>query len=349
MMQVSQKFKFKKNKVEPPNFYLGAKLSKKKLNGRDVWTMSSAEYVKAAIDNIEEQLFKRNQKLPSRVTTPIAQGFIAELDVTPELTPANITLFQEYIGVLRWAAEIGRVDILTELSMLSAYQASPRQGHLEQVYHIFAYLKKKPKLTLYFDPHEPDINPEWFMHGDNTVSFKEQYRDANEELPPPHLIPEPLGMSVSTTAYVDASHAANKVTRRSHTGFILFLNRAPIIWYSKRQNTVEASTFSSEFIALKCCLEHITSLRFKLRMFGVPILESTKVFCDNESVVKNSSILSSTLNKKHSSIAYHSVRWAVAAGIIKVAWINTFYNLADAMTKRLTAARRNQLFGEWTF
>ena len=66
----------------------------------------------------------------------MAQNFIAELDVTPELTPANITLFQEYIGVLRWAAEIGRVDILTELSMLSAYQASPRQGHLEQVYHI---------------------------------------------------------------------------------------------------------------------------------------------------------------------------------------------------------------------
>ena len=94
-------------------------------------------------------------------------------------------------------------------------------------------------------------------------------------MPPKHRIPEPLARPVSAIAYVDASHAANKVTRRSHTGFIIFINKSSIVWYSKRQNTVEVSTFSSEFIAAKCCLEHITALRFKLRMFGVPVIEST--------------------------------------------------------------------------
>ena len=84
-------------------------------------------------------------------------------------------------------------------------------------------------------------------------------------------------------------------------------------------------------------------------MFGIPIDGPAKMFCDNESVVKNSSVLSSTLNKKHSSIAYHSVRWAVAAGIVKIAWIDTKYNLADAMTKRLTVDSRDRLFGEWTY
>jgi hypothetical protein len=69
------------------------------------------------------------------------------------------------------------------------------------------------------------------------------------------------------TAFVDASHAANKKTRRSHTGYVIFLNRAPIVWYSKRQQTVETSTFSSEFIALKACLEAVEHLRFKLRCF----------------------------------------------------------------------------------
>ena len=67
-----------------------------------------------------------------------------ELDTSPELDHP----YQELIGMLRWSVEIGKVDILTELSMLSSYQASPRQGHLEQIYHIFGYLKKKPKLTL---------------------------------------------------------------------------------------------------------------------------------------------------------------------------------------------------------
>ena len=116
-----------------------------------------------------------------------------------------------------------------------------------------------------------------------------------------------------------------------------------------RVNTFESSTFSSEFIALKACTEAITALCYKLRMFGVLIDDSTKVLCDNESVVKNSSKLDSSLNKKHCALAYHAVRWAVAASIITVGWIPTDYNIADALTKRLTANKRDLLFGSWTY
>ena len=84
-------------------------------------------------------------------------------------------------------------------------------------------------------------------------------------------------------------------------------------------------------------------------MFGVPVESPTNVLCDNLSVVRNSSVLSSTLNKKHSSIAYHSTRWHIAAGVIRVAWINTEDNLADAMAQRLTAEKRDRLFGGWTY
>ena len=139
----------------------------------------------------------------------------------------------------------------------------------------------------------------------NRNDFAEIYRDAEELLP--HRMPKPRGRSITTTAFVDASHAANKVTRRSHSGYVVFINRAPIVGYSKRQQTVETSTFSAEFIALKVCLEAIEHLRFKLRCFGVPLSsgEATHVFCDNESVVKNTTNVESTLNKKHSSVAYH--------------------------------------------
>ena len=164
-------------------------------------------------------------------------------------------------------------------------------------------------------------------------------------------MPVPRGRSVVTTAYVDASHAANKKTRRSHSGYIIFVNRAPIIWYSKRQQTVEASTFSSEYIALKTCIEAIQALRFKLRMFGVPMEEGdpTNIYCDNQSVVTNSSNVESMLNKKHNSIAFHYTRWNVAAGIISIAWISTKENLADPFTKRLSKAVRDYLFGNWTY
>ena len=164
-------------------------------------------------------------------------------------------------------------------------------------------------------------------------------------------MPVPRGRSVVTTAYVDASHAANKKTRRSHSGYIIFVNRAPIIWYSKRQQTVEASTFSSEYIALKTCIEAIQTLRFKLRMFGVPMEKGdpTKIYCDNQSVVTNSSNVESMLNKKHNSIAFHYTRWNVAARIISIAWVSTKENLADPFTKRLSKAVRDYLFGNWTY
>ena len=168
-----------------------------------------------------------------------------------------------------------------------------------------------------------------------------------EELP--NNMPRQRGQSVKITAFVDASHAANKVTRRSHTGYIIFINRAPIIWFSKKQNTVESSTFSSEFIAMKTCMEHIVALRYKLRMFGILIDGPADVLCDNQSVVNNSSKLSSILNKKHNSIAYHAVRWAVATEVIRVGKVDTKENLADAMTKRLASSIRDFLFGSWTY
>ena len=100
---------------------------------------------------------------------------------------------------------------------------------------------------------------------------------------------------------------------------------------------------------MKTCVEAITALRYKLWIFGVPIDEPTNVLCDNISVVNNSSKIESTLHKKHNSIAYHAVRWAVAVSIIRVGKIDTNFNLADAMTKRLTVEKRNSLFGQVLF
>ena len=105
------------------------------------------------------------------------------------------------------------------------------------------------------------------------------------------MMPKPRGGSITTTAFADSSHASNKITRQSHAGFVIFMNSELITWYSKRQNAVESSEFSSKFIALKVCPESITALQYELRMFGIPVNDSTKVLHDNESAVKNSSKL----------------------------------------------------------
>ena len=341
--------KYKNNKIEPPQIYLGAKLALKEIDGVKCWTVTSVDYIKAAVQTIKEALSKQKKwRLPTRANTPMMASFVPELDSSNELGAEDLQFYQEMIGMLRWATELGRVDILIEVSLLSQYQASAREGHMREALQIFAFLDKHPKLTLYMDPQEP--NMDYTLFRDDVGEFKEYYRDAVEELP--HRMPKPRGVPVVTTAFVDVSHGANKVTRKSHEGHILFVNRAPVKWHSKRQQTVETSAFSSEFLAMKHCIEDIEFLRFKLRMFGIPIYDeraSTYVLCDNEGVVKNSSLVESTLNKKHSAIAYNFTRWNVAAGVIKVAWISTHENLADALTKRLPEAARDYLFGNWTY
>ena len=132
-------------------------------------------------------------------------------------------------------------------------------------------------------------------------------------------------------------------------GILIFINKAPIIWLSKRTNTVETSTFGSEIVAMKYAVELIESLRYKLRMFGIPIEGPTNVFCDNKAVTRNCSTPESTLQKKHHSINYHRNREAVATGTIRIAWEDTRTNLADVFTKVMSAIQRNGLFDKFMY
>ena len=112
----------------------------------------------------------------------------------------------------------------------------------------------------------------------------------------------------STGIYMDADHAGDKLTRRSYTGTIFYINMAPVQYFSKRQNTVETSTFCAELINLKTAKELNDALHYKLRMRGVKILGPFRAMYDNQSVFVSGSSSESTLKKKHCSIVYHRVR-----------------------------------------
>ncbi len=173
------------------------------------------------------------------------------------------------------------------------------------------------------------------------ADWRDFYGDVRKELPP--NMPEPKGKSVLISCFVDANHAGNVITRRSHTGIIVYVQNAPIIWFSKRQNTVEASSFGSKFAALQIAKDMLVALRYKLRMFGVPIDGPANEFCDNNGIVKNTTIPESMLAKKHNAINYHVVCEAVAAKILRVGKEDGMTNLADLFTKVLTADRRRAL------
>ena len=149
-----------------------------------------------------------------------------EVDASPALGPTDAAYFQSLIGILSWMVELGRVDICLEVSMMSSHLALPREGHLSQLFHIFAYLKKYHNTEMVFDPSDPVIDESLFERKDWTSS--EFGMVSREEFPP--NMPETRGLGFVIRAFVDADHAGDSVTRRSRTGFLVYLNSAPVCW-----------------------------------------------------------------------------------------------------------------------
>ena len=109
------------------------------------------------------------------------------------------------------------------------------------------------------------------------------------------------------------------MAQHSQTGILLFLvNRAPIVWFSKQQNTVETSTFGSEFVAMRrISVELAEALRYTNVHVPNPSRRfSYQCILRQRAVTKNAIHPESTLKKKHKSIAYHRAREAVVAGSI---------------------------------
>ena len=105
---------------------------------------------------------------------------------------------------------------------------------------------------------------------------------------------------------------------------------------SKRQGTVETSTYGAEFNALRTAIEEVISLRYMLRSLGVPVSKLTIVFGVNLGVIQSSTMPAALCKKKHNALSFHRVREAVAKTILEVHKILST-DFADIFTKALPA------------
>jgi hypothetical protein len=169
--------------VTPIFSYLGAKLREMQLlNGVYAWSLLASKYVQEAVRNVEDY-FQRERSghiWPKHAPTPFPCEYKPKLDVTELLNDNEASFFQSLIRVLWWMVEIGRINIITEVSMLASCVAAPQRGQLDTVFHMFAYLEKKHYSRLIFDPTYPKINMDEFKE----CNWKEYYGDVKEAVPP---------------------------------------------------------------------------------------------------------------------------------------------------------------------
>jgi hypothetical protein len=150
------------------------------------------------------------------------------------------------IGSLGYCAITVRFDIAYAVSVLSRHLTKPCKKVVLAAKRVIKYLRCTRDLAI-----------TWSTQSDGTANWK-------------------------LTGSVDASFANCQMTRRSHGGWINFLNRGPVSWKSGLQAIVTLSRCESEYVALSMEVCKVKYLRMLLRELGYPQEEPTLIWEDNK-------------------------------------------------------------------
>ncbi|KAL0406498.1 UNVERIFIED_CONTAM: Retrovirus-related Pol polyprotein from transposon RE2 [Sesamum latifolium] len=191
--------------------------------------------------------------------------------------------------------EFTRPDISHSVQKLSQFLAHPCEGHWSAALHIVKYLKGSPSQGIFL----------------------------------------PASNNLQLSAFCDADWAACPDSRRSLTGFCVFLGTAPISWKTKKQSTVSRSTVEAEYRSLAATVCELRWVSYILKDLGVDILTPIPLFCDNKAALH---IMANPVfheRTKHIEIDCHIVRDAYKDGFILPSHIKGTNQIADISTKSL--------------
>ncbi|KAL6323616.1 hypothetical protein AAG906_039210 [Vitis piasezkii] len=190
---------------------------------------------------------------------------------------------------------VSRPDITYSVHVLSRFMHQPRKLHMEAALRVVRYLKNAPGQGLFF-------------------SSNSDFR---------------------LRAYCDSDWAGCPITRRSTTGYCVFLGPSLVSWRSKRQKTVSLSSAEAEYRAMTgaCC--ELTWLRYLLRDLGVLHREPSLLYCDNKAALHIAANPVFHERTRHIEMDCHYIRDKIQDGSVATRFVNSAHQLADVLTKAL--------------
>ena len=147
-------------------------------------------------------------------------------------------------------------------------------------------------------------------------------------------------------AYCDADWASCSHTRKSVSGFVIFLGNTLISWKSKKQATVSLSSAEAEYRSLRRLTAELSWLSRLLSELGLTAITPIPVKCDNLAAIyiaKNPVFHERT---KHIELDCHFVRQKLMEGLLSLSYIPTQHQLADICTKPLTGIQHHHILSK---
>lgn len=208
--------------------------------------------------------------------------------------------YREAVGCLMYLMVVSRPDICYTVGVLSRKLDNPSNCDILLVKRVFRYLQGTADMTLCLGGHAKE----------------------------PKLV-----------CFVDSDWAGDPVDRKSTTGFILTLNSGTIIWSSKKQATVAASSTEAEYVAAAQAAQDCVWCRSMIGSLGYSLSGATVMFEDNQGCIALAKNPTNHSRIKHIDIKYHFIRDRIERKDIELRYIETENNLADVMTKPLAKDR----------
>jgi hypothetical protein len=243
------------------------------------------------------QRFKMDDTKPRSTLLPA--GLILSADDSPknkdELDDMKNVPYQQALGSLMWLQVATRPDLSYAVNLLSRYANNPGQRYWEALKHTLAYLKGTSDYGI------------TYQHGGDLRPF----------------------------GYVDTDYAGDGDSSHSTEGHVFFVAGGPVLWASKRQETVALSTVEVEYTAFTRASQQAMWISKSLAEVGLCQKWPTNIFTDNQGAIANMQNYKSHCRTKHIRVKYHFVKERVEAGEISFTYIPSVDNLVDIMTKPL--------------
>jgi hypothetical protein len=278
-----------------------------------VMKLSHKSYLKKLMaSNGFDKLAKHATAIPMQPSTKLRK----EQCPSPEEYDAEMhQKFRQGLGGLVHLANWTHPEIAYAVSTLSQFMANPGKAHMDALVGLYKYV---------------------YGAADTEMIFRRRPRDSEKD-------------PVIITLLSDADYAADVDTRRSRTGVAMYIDLCLMHWRSRLQQSVSLSTAESEFMALGDAVQSGIWLQNLLQELGIPFVEKTVIFCDNQAAVAIGHNPSHAKYAKHIDIRWFFVRDMVKAGRFDIVYINTDENIADIFTKALAKPKllkfRDELFG----